>query len=256
MRRTRTKIQFLGTGDAFNTDGRGSQCIWVQPRQGPQFLVDAGPTALAAMGRHRVDPGRIGAIFFTHLHGDHIAGWPFLLLHAKFIARRTAPLAVVGPKGSRNRLGVLAGSCYEEITSPGTLPFRVRFAELPVRRRAGWRSPLGFDVDVVPMDHHPSSIGFRFHLSGATIAVTGDTRWCTGLEELSADSDLLVLECTCLRKPDYAHVSLEELRSGIERLRARRIVLTHLSNEVARALKRRPLPGVTAAEDGMILRIG
>ena len=48
---SRLRIVFLGTGNAFNTDGRGSQAIWIEPEGGPTLLVDAGPTALAAMER-------------------------------------------------------------------------------------------------------------------------------------------------------------------------------------------------------------
>lgn len=251
-----TRIKFIGSGNAFNTDGRGSQCLWIEPARGQPFIVDVGPTAMAAMATQRLDPGRVGSVFFTHLHGDHIAGWPFLLLHSKFIARRTAPLDVIGPRGTRRRLAMLSECCYDELTTLRRLPFRVRHRELAVRRTTGWKSPAGFKVDVVPMIHHPSSIGFRFHLPGNTIAVSGDTRWCEGLESLSSGADLLILECTCLTRPDYAHIGLDEVRQGLGRLQARRIVLTHLSNDIARALRRRPLPGVSAAEDGLVLRLG
>ena len=39
-----------GTGNAFHTDGRGSQAIWCEAGE-LCFLVDLGPTALAGMER-------------------------------------------------------------------------------------------------------------------------------------------------------------------------------------------------------------
>ena len=249
------KVALVGTGNAFNTDGRGSQCVWIEPAGLPPFLVDAGPTALQGLQKIKSDPGRIEAAFFTHLHGDHIAGWPFLLLHALFVARRTRPIRVIGPRGTRKRLENLANACYEDLVPRKNMAFELLHTELPIRASSGLSSGMGFTFDTVPLDHHPTSIGYRFHLPGRTIAVSGDTRWCPGLEELSSGCDLLVLECTCLRKPDYAHISLEEIRGGLSRLHSKRIVLVHLSDDVARALAKRPMSRVITAEDGMMLRV-
>jgi ribonuclease BN (tRNA processing enzyme) len=249
------KILFLGTGNAFNTDGRGSQSIWVEPHGGAPFLVDAGPTVLASMNRYGVDPQALERVFITHLHGDHIAGWPFLLLHSLFLARRTRPLQVFGPKGTRQRLETLAASCYDELVPNANLAFEIQYHELAVAETTGVDAGAGLHFDVVPLEHHPTSIGYRFSVAGKTIGVSGDTRWCPGLEKLAKGCDLLLLECTCLEKPDFAHVSLEEVRGGFDRLGAKRLALVHLSDDVARALAQQPIPDVVAAEDGMILTV-
>jgi len=261
MRRS-ASVLFLGTGNAFNTDGRGSQCLWFEPRRGDPFLVDLGPTAMESVEKAGAKPERLGAVFFTHLHGDHTAGWPFFLLRAKFLDRRLRTLTVFGPRGTRKRLADLASACYEDLLVPGRLPFSIEHVELPVRRAARLQartrpsSRAGFAYDVVPVEHHPTSIGYRFHLPGVSVGVSGDTRWCPGLEELSRGCDVLLVECTSLKKQDFAHVSLEEVRALRARLAAKRVILVHLSDDVARALRRRPIPGVLAAEDGMILPIG
>jgi len=250
-----SKIIFLGTGNAFNTDGRASQSIWVEPEGGAPFLVDAGPTALASMNRYGVNPDALEQVFITHLHGDHIAGWPFLLLHSLFLARRARPLKVFGPEGMKQRLERLASSCYEELVSDGSLAFEIDYHELAVTEISGVDAGSGILLDVVPLDHHPTSIGYRFHVAGSTIGVSGDTRWCPGLEKLAKGCDLLILECTCLEKPEFAHVSLKEVRDGLDRLEAKRLALVHLSDDVARALAQKPIPDVIAAEDGMILKV-
>lgn len=188
------RVVFLGSGNAFNSDGRGSPSVWVAPPGGSPFLLDLGPTAVCAMERFRLAPGAVGAVFFTHLHGDHVAGWPFLLLHDRFIARRTAPLRVVGPSGTRAQLEALVLGTYPDIVGGDRLGFPVEIREVPIRRAEGLEGPEGLRFDVLPLDHHETSVGYRIRVAGRTIAVTGDTRWCPAVIELARGADLLIVE--------------------------------------------------------------
>lgn len=249
------RLVFLGTGNAFNTDGRHSPALWVEPRERSPFLVDIGPTTLAAIERSRLQPSAIDRVFLTHLHGDHTAGWPFLALHATFVDRRKRPIEVVGPIGTKEQLARLAAGSYPELLDPSKAPFEVRVRELPVARAQGVQLEADLRFDVIPLEHHASSIGYRFHVAGKTFAVTGDTRWCPGLEELSQGCDLLIVECSSVERQAYAHVSLDEIREGVSRLGAARVALVHLIDAVSQALEGKPVPGVFATQDGMELEL-
>lgn len=257
----RAKIIFLGTGTAFNHDGRGSQSVLVEPPLGTPFLIDAGPTVMAVLMREGLDCEVIDRLFLTHLHGDHIAGFPFLLLHFVFLHRRTRPFEVYGPPGTRRRLEGLMRLCYGDVMDRQR--FEVRYHELEVRETLGRGVGPGLELDLFPMKHHASSIGLRFRLSDVeapdafapSIAVSGDTGWCDGLEALTRGTNLLILECSSLRSEVEVHLSLEEIRRGAGRLGSERIVLVHLTDEVAEALAIDPIPRVSAAHDGMLLTI-
>lgn len=252
------RITFLGTGTAFNEDGRGSQAILIFPAGGSPFLVDAGPTLMVAMMREELDSSTIDRLFLTHLHGDHVAGWPFLVLHQIILHQRTRPFHVYGPHGTRECLQGLLHSCYADLLERQA--FEIRYHELPIEKADAVAGGPGVTLDTLPMNHHPTSIGLRFHLgsdsaTARSVAVSGDTAWCENLELLGQDCELLILECTTITPTGARHVSLEEVRRGIVGLGAGEVVLTHLSDEVAGRLSIDPIPGVSAAHDGMVVDI-
>ena len=249
-----TRLRFLGTGNAFHTDGRGSQAIWFETGD-LSFIVDVGPTALAAIERLGLDPSRLDGCFITHLHGDHIAGWPFLLLHFAYLSQRTHPFYLFVPEGGRARLEALTEACYASLLGPEKQSYDLVSTDLPIAAARNLRGLGDITFDTVPMDHDPSSIGYRLHVEGCTIGVSGDTRWCPALEELARGCQTLIMECTTLERSPAAHVSLAELRERVEHLDCERIVLVHLDNRVAAHLQADPLERVMAATDGLVLEL-
>src|SRR5450631_3401173 len=92
-------IRFVGSGDAFGSGGRFQTCI-LGDIGGRRFLLDCGASSLIAMKAQAIDPNSVEAILLTHLHGDHCAGVPFLLMDAMLGSKRRTPLIVVGPEGT------------------------------------------------------------------------------------------------------------------------------------------------------------
>ena len=61
-------------------------------------------SSLVAMRAQGIEPNSIDAVLLTHMHGDHCAGVPFLLMDAMLGSRRQAPLVVAGPSGTAARM--------------------------------------------------------------------------------------------------------------------------------------------------------
>jgi ribonuclease BN (tRNA processing enzyme) len=98
-----TTVTFAGTGDALGSGGRLQTCIHVDAPDAP-VLLDCGASALPALTRVEVDLDAVETVLLTHLHGDHFAGLPFLVLDAQPRTGRTVPLTIVGPPGTESRV--------------------------------------------------------------------------------------------------------------------------------------------------------
>ena len=245
----RVTIQVLGSGDAFGSGGRLQTCFLVHADK-VRFLIDCGATALVAMRRYGVAPDTIDIVFLSHLHGDHFGGLPFLLLDAQFVSRRKRPLAIAGPPGTRAR--VLAAL---EVLFPGSSStcwrFPLRFAELAPLTQQDFD---GVSVTAHPVEHPSGAPSYALQLvcGGRRLAYSGDTAWTERLIEVARGSDLLIVECYAYEpKPTY-HLDFATLSRRRAELGARRILLTHMSEEM---LSQRDRIDWETAEDGLLLEL-
>src|SRR6266481_82908 len=95
-------VTFLGTGDAFASRGR-FQSGYLLEGDGHRVLMEAGPTVLCALKRANIDPASIDLLLISHLHGDHFAGLPFLILDYLWESHRRTTLTIAGPRHLEER---------------------------------------------------------------------------------------------------------------------------------------------------------
>jgi ribonuclease BN (tRNA processing enzyme) len=231
------KITALGTGDAFCSAGRGHTCWLVDDARGT-FAVDFGATALLALKKLGRDPADLQAIHFTHLHGDHTAGWPFLLVDAIYRAPRSAALLVTGPPGTRQRLQALWAACYAG-AADRPLPFALEVRELQPGDRT---ELLGRSISAFAAQHMtPPEVALSLRIDA--VAFTGDTGeippgLCDGAQALCA-------ECTYAGESADRHLGWDTLRRKLPRVP--RILLGHLGADARAAIS--PPPGVKVCDD-------
>jgi ribonuclease BN (tRNA processing enzyme) len=242
-------VRFLGCGDAFGSGGRLQTCIHLHSDDG-QILLDCGTSSLIAMKRSGLDPSRIDVILITHLHGDHFGGLPFFLLDAQFVARRTRPLVVAGPPGLTARV-----QAAQEVFFPGSSAtawrFGLEFVELAVGKEA-MLGALTVRPSVVEHASGAPAYALRVRYGGKVIAYSGDTAWTDALLAVARDADLFICEVYTFDKPVKYHLDYRTLMNHRTALGCRRLVLTHLSDDM---LDRLAALDVEAATDATIITL-
>lgn len=244
-------VTMVGSGDAFGSGGRRQTCFHVAGG-GTAFLIDCGATSLVGLKAFGLDRNAIETIFITHFHLDHFFGVPLFILDAQFNAKRRTPLTVVGPTGIAERLRQVM-----ELAYPGSSTARRKFETEVVEIAAGERRDQGgVSVEAVAASHSAPggpALGYRFEVDGRTVAYTGDTEWTDGVPTLGRGADLFIVETYTLAPKAPLHLDLATVIDRLSEIGAKRVLATHMSNEVLAA----ELPeGIARGRDGLVVELG
>jgi ribonuclease BN (tRNA processing enzyme) len=91
-------------------------------------------------------------------------------------------------------------------------------------------------------------LGYRIAAEGRVIAYSADTEWTDSLIQLGHEADLFIAEAYTHEKAVKNHLSLTALEAHLNEIRPKRLVLTHMSDDMLSYL---PTLSYTAAHDGM-----
>ena len=222
---------------------------------GQRLMLDPGPGTLlrCAKSRPPIDPSKLDAILLTHAHIDH-SGDVNALLDAMTSGgfrphgRLFAPLECLeGPDA------VVLRYVRDHVEQVVALEPETDY-EL---------GPLRFSTSV-PHRHPVETYGVKFRRDGRTVAFLVDTEYFEGLAEAYEDADVLIINVV-RRTPHESgkvmHLTLDDARAIIARVRPRKAVLTHYGmtmlkarpRDVAARLSEELGLEVIAASDGMTL---
>jgi ribonuclease BN (tRNA processing enzyme) len=243
------QLRFVGCGDALGSGGRFNTCFHVTGNS-VNFLIDCGASSLPALKRLGIGREAIDLILITHFHGDHFGGLPFLLLDAQF-TRRTRPLVIAGPQGIEAKLAHLMEALFESSSKT-----KQRF-DLAVVALEPEQSRTFGEVKVTPYPvvHGESGgpfLAYRIEAEGRIITYSADTEWTDTLTPAARGADLFIAEAYYYDKIVKNHLSLKTLEAHLPEINAKRLVLTHMSDDMLARLGELPY---VAAEDGMAVEL-
>ena len=222
-------VRFVGSGDSFGSGGRFQTCIVVDgPRS--RFAIDFGASSLIALAQQGIEHNSLDAILITHLHGDHCAGVPFLLIDAMLAAKRTRPLVIAGPRDLRRRMDAIREALF-----PGSHVMTPTFELAWIEMVPGQPHQI-LDLVVTPQparhtaETHPTAL--RVDVGGKVVAYTGDTEWTDDVARVARGADLFIAECYFYDKPIKWHLNYPTLAAQRDGIGAKRVILTHMSKDM------------------------
>jgi ribonuclease BN (tRNA processing enzyme) len=246
------RLTIIGCGDAFGSGGRFNTCFMLQERD-KTVLIDCGASTMVALKARKIDLNSIDGVILTHLHGDHFGALPFFLLEAQFHSRRTRPLTIVGPPGTRERLNA-AQEVFFPQSSQTAWSFQLKIVEVA---SGSPNEVLGFALMTVEVAHQSGapSTAIRLSASGKVLSYSGDTEWTDALIPIADAADLFVIECYDYSRDITGHMNFTRLKQRRDDLRARRILLTHMNPTMLARVDEARAEGFLVAEDGLVVEI-
>ncbi len=196
-------VFFCGTGSPLPSTARAQNCTLIFAG-GRYFLVDAGTGSWETAQLAGFPGERLGGIFLTHFHSDHIGDIGEAAL-GSWVAGRDAPLAIYGPEGvdrivrGLNEAYALDSAYRTAHHGKGVAP--PRSAGLAARAFDGSGPLKVFDADglvvtAFPVAHDPvrPAVGYRFDYRGRSIVLSGDTAYAESLVAAAKGADMLIHE--------------------------------------------------------------
>ncbi|MEM7430996.1 MAG: MBL fold metallo-hydrolase [Pseudomonadota bacterium] len=247
-----TQVVLLGTGTPNAEPNRSGAAIAIVVNDVP-YLVDFGPgvvrRAAAASPRYGgpvagLDIANLRIAFLSHLHSDHTAGLPDLLL-TPWVEGRDVPLQLYGPDGIEEMAHHIV-QAYE-----ADIDYRLHGSQ--PANEDGWRiEAYTLDEGVVYKDEQvtveafrvrhgswENAFGFRFTTPDRVIVISGDAAPDDNLERYAKGADILLHEVYSdsgflTRPPEWQayhrtnHTSASELGEIAERAKPGLLVLYHI----------------------------
>lgn len=192
------RVTLLGSGENYPQTGRLGPSILVEA--GDQLLVfDAGRGVLQRFYESGASYTDVNGIFFTHLHSDHVIGFPGLWLGGWLFDNRGDPVPVFGPVGTTEMVQHLKSAFSFDIgiriLDDRAPPAGVTVDVTEVEDGFVWRSG-DVEVRAIEVDHRPiePAFGYRISYGGYSVVLSGDTRYSEALIEAAEGADLLIHE--------------------------------------------------------------
>jgi ribonuclease BN (tRNA processing enzyme) len=237
------QVIILGSGTPNAEPDRAGPAVAIVVNKTP-YIVDFGPGIVRRATAAHIAPADLKIAFVTHLHSDHTAGLPDLIL-TPWTLERTVPLELYGPKGLAGMANHIEKAYREDI--------RIRLTGGEPANKTGYRVKVHEikpgvvfrDQNVTVTAFHvthgawPEAFAYRFDTAdGRSIVISGDTGPTDVVAAACNGCDVLVHEVYSTagfakRPAEWQryharyHTSSEELAAIATKAHPGLLVLTH-----------------------------
>jgi ribonuclease BN (tRNA processing enzyme) len=234
------RITVLGKSPSWQ-DAGGACSGYLIETDGTKVLLDCGNGVFAKL-RERVDYTEIDAVIISHLHADHfldLVPYSYALIYAP--KQQPVPVHIwkgtdnparprlIAPPGARETFRQVVGAWGNDDLIESA--FRIEEYE------AGDEVEVGeLRASFHPVPHFVETFAVNVSANGSgSLSYSADTRPGKEIIEVARDADLLLVEAT-LPRPERTgvrgHLTPEEAGEHAKRAGVKRVVITHISDEL------------------------
>lgn len=214
-------LRFHGVGNASAVE-LGSAMATIERDGRPWLTIDCGAEGLSACLAHYGEAPR--ALFVTHTHLDHVAGFERLFADVYFDPARRGRTRVYVPAPVLPWLHRRVGD-YPNVLAEGGANFWDAFQLIPVAD-AFWHE--GLRLEVFETRHHWPQTSYGLRLRGSVVW-TGDTRPIPETLARVADAGELIAH-DCALRGNPSHSGIDDLEREYPRDLLDRCVLYHYTS--------------------------
>ena len=218
------KLIILGSGVCVPSPKRVSSGYFLQT-DFQNFLLDTGTGCLHNLAKSGMNYLDIDAIFYTHLHVDHVADLVTFLFALKNdpLSNRTKDLYLYGPVGFAGYFEKLKDLYGDTIANH---KFEIKIIEL---KDGDFVEKNNLKIQTAHVEHTDNSLGYRFASDNKVITFSGDSGYCDNIIKLSQDSDLAILECSAPEEYQVqGHLTPTLAGKVAQEANVKRLILSHI----------------------------
>jgi len=270
------KITFLGTSNAIPTSQRSHPAMLLE-YGAEKILIDCGEGTQRQFKLAGLNPCKLTRVLLTHLHGDHVLGLPGLM-ETLGMSEYARTLLIYGPKHIASHIEMLERiygrfnlkyEVHEFPTSIENKDFKIealpmvhgaptyayafiikekhRIDKKKLKKLKLPNSPLLGELqkgkDIMFNNKKIKAKDLTYTQPGKKATIIMDTKLNDNAIELAKDSDLLICEATYAENEkeyaeNYKHLTSTQAATIAKKAKAKKLILTHISQRYEHDLKR------------------
>ena len=232
------KVRLLGTGAIYSKYNCASELI------DDKILVDAGNGVLKELRKINYDLTKLEMIIITHLHADHYADLPALILNLE-VEENLKPIYIAGPKELKENLIELCHIYYQDFFDK-FFEEKIKFIEiLPETKVIDVLND--YDIKIQKVNH--CNIESYGYIINNKLGITGDTCLCKEVLNIFENSEIVITDISMIKGTNY-HMGINDIET-IRKTYKNKIIATHLRDDTREELKKKCLKDVIIKEDGV-----
>lgn len=232
------KVRLLGTGAIYSKYNCASELIE------DKILVDVGNGILKELRKINYDLTKLEMIIITHLHADHYADLPALILNLE-VEENLKPIYIAGPKELKENLIEQCHIYYQDFFDK-FFEEKIKFIEiLPEAKAIDVLND--YDIKIQKVNH--CNIESYGYIINNKIGITGDTCLCKEVLNIFENSEIVITEISMIEGTNY-HMGINDIET-IRKTYKNKMIATHLRDDTREELKKKCLKDVIIKEDGV-----